>query len=121
MALPDKPTSTASQKEVLISEREKIPIVEPKPVKEVEPEVKDWLTKLETGEEIELPEPVTDDSGQALVSPVVPQQVDISLPLTEEEINRGLGLKIVDSFRWLAEWAKRLLKLAAGRFRYRLR
>ena len=102
-------------------EREKVPIVERKLPKEIEPEVKDWLTKLETGEEIQLPQPVTDDQGQVIVDTPAPQKVTVTLPLTEEEIRRGLGLKVVDSLLWLAEWTKRLLKIVGGKFIYKLK
>ncbi|HUS59785.1 MAG TPA: hypothetical protein VMX76_00145 [Nevskiaceae bacterium] len=121
MVLLDKPTSPSGRKEVLISEREKVPIVERKLPKEIEPEVKDWLTKLETGEEIQLPQPVTDDQGQVIVDTPAPQKVTVTLPLTEEEIRRGLGLKVVDSLLWLAEWTKRLLKIVGGKFIYKLK
>lgn len=121
MVLPDRSTSVSGRKEVLISEKEKVPVIERKPPKEIEPEIKDWLTKLETGEEIQLPRPVVDDQGQVVVDTPAPQQVTVTLPLTEEEIRKGLGLKVVDSFLWLAEWAKRLLKIVGGKFIYKLK
>lgn len=115
-------TSSVSgeRKEVLIGTKEKAPIVERVVPKELAPEVKDWMTKLETGEEIQLPQPVTDDSGQPLVSPPAPQQVTITLPLTEEEMKFALHQKVVESIRWLAEWTRRLLKIAGGKFIYKV-
>ena len=119
MALPDR-APESQQKEVTLSETEKIPIVERVIPKEVGPEVKDWLTKVETGAEIQLPQPVTDDNtGQAIVSPATPQQVAVTLPLTEEEISLGLGYKVIDSIRWLAEWCLRLVKITHGKIFYR--
>lgn len=111
MALPEP-------KETLVSEREKIPIVERKEG-EIKPEVKDYITKVETATEISLPQPVTDDTGQVIVDDVTPKKVKITLPLTEEEMHRGLHYKIVDSIRWLAEWCLRLVKIAHGKFIYR--
>ena len=111
MALPEP-------KESLISEREKIPIIERKEG-EVAPEVKDYVTKIETAAEISLPQPVIDDTGQIIVDDAQPKKVKITLPLTEEEIRRGLHYKIVDSFRWLAEWCLRLVKIVHGKFVYR--
>ena len=108
MALPEP-------KETLISEREKIPIVERKEG-EIKPEVKDYITKVETAAEIKLPQPVTDDQGQVIVDDVSPKKVVIKLPLTETEMKRGLHYKIVDSLRWLAEWCLRLVKIAHGKF-----
>jgi hypothetical protein len=113
------PSVSGERKEVLVGAKEKVPIVERVPPKEFEPEVKDWLTRLETGEEIQLPQPVTDDSGQPLVSPTTPQQVTVTLPLTEEEMKFALHQKVIESVRWLAEWTKRLLKIAGGRFIYK--
>ena len=51
---------------------------------------------------------------------VTPQQVTITLPLTEEEMSRALHLKIIYSLRWLGEWMKRLLKIIGGKFIYKL-
>jgi len=111
MALPEP-------KETLISEREKIPIVERKEGK-IKPEVKDYITKVETAAEIDLPQPITDDQGQVVADDITPRKVVIKLPLTEVEMKRGLHYKIADSFRWLAEWCLRLVKIAQGRFIYR--
>ena len=91
------------------SEPENVPIreiKEPQPDKEVE----NWMEKLEKGEDINLPQPVTDDFGQTLVQPVVTQKPKIVLPMTEEEINIGLAKKIVNSIRWMAEWCLRIFK-----------
>ena len=121
MTPPNLQVSSKERKEVLISEREKVPVVERRPPKEFEPEVKDWLTQLEAGEEIQLPQPVTDDQGQVIVDTAAPQQVTITLPLTEEEMARALPLKIIYSLRWLAEWTKRLVKIVGGQFSYKLK
>lgn len=110
MALPEP-------KETLVSEREKVPIVERKEG-EIKPEIKDYVTKVETAAEISLPQPVTDDQGQIIVDNTQPKKVKITLPLTEEEMRRGLYHKIVDSIRWLAEWCQRLIKIAHGKFIY---
>jgi hypothetical protein len=130
MALPDPlnktnppvdftPTGAGERKEAMTGPPERAPMVEISPPKEVGPEVKDWLTRLETGEEIQLPQAVTDDQGQPLVSPAQPAQVAVSLPLTDEEMNRALHLKIVYAARWLAEWMKRLVKIVGGKFTYK--
>lgn len=113
-------TPSGERKETLVSERERVPVVERVPPKEFEPEVKDWLTRVETGEEIQLPQQVTDDTGQVIIDTPAPQQVTVTLPLTEEEMKRALHLKLIYSLRWLAEWAKRLLKLAKGKFIYKV-
>ena len=115
------PPNAKERKEASITDKERVLIVERRPPKELEPEVKDWLEKIETGAEIQLPQPVTDDQGQVIVSPAAPQQVTVTLPLTEEEMSGALHLKIVYSLRWLAEWMKRLLKIAGGKFSYKLK
>ncbi len=113
------PTSAGERKETIVSAPEKTRPIEMAPAKETGPEVKDWLTKLETGEEIRLPQPVTDDTGQVMLDNAAPQQVTVTLPLTEEEINRALHIKIIYSLRWLAEWTKRLIKIVGGKFLYK--
>lgn len=86
------------------------------------PEIpKDLITELETADEVQLPAPVTDDGGAPLVSPAVPTQIAITLPLTSQEMTAGLKAKVTTSWRWLAEWAKRVLKKTTGRFIYELR
>lgn len=116
MALPGQ---TPERKEKPALAGEKVPIVERGMPKEVSPEVKDWLTRLETGEEIQLPQPVTDDSGQVIVDSPFPQQVTISLPLTDDEVEFGLAQKVTESIRWLAEWCLRLIKITHGKIFYR--
>lgn len=100
-----------------VERREKYPVVERPTIPEIPPEVE----KMEAvaGGEIVLPQPVTDKSGQPIVSPAAPQQVTITLPLDDQKMQLGLRLAITDSLRWLAEWMKRLLKKAGGKFIYR--
>ena len=99
-------------------EPEKVPI---RVIKETQPskEVENWMKKLEKGEDINLPQPVTDDFGQTLVQPAVTQKPNIILPMTEEEINIGVTKKIVNSIRWMAEWCLRLFKKDSQRVEYK--
>ena len=115
--------SPKEQKEILTQldrakEKEKAPVYEYKEP-EVSPEVEGWLEKLEKGEEIRLPQPVTDDQGQVVLDDSTPQEPKIVLPLTKEEMERGLHKKVWESMRWLAEWCKRLIKKASGRVFYK--
>lgn len=110
MALPSK--------ETIVSEREKFPVVERPITPEVPPEVEH--VEAVAGAEISLPQPVTDDSGGVIMDNVAPQQLTVTLPLTEEEMSQALHLKIIYSLRWLAEWMKRLLKILGGKFIYKL-
>jgi hypothetical protein len=110
MALPSK--------ETIISAHEKIPVIE-RPTKiEFEPEIKRVETVIE-GEEMSLSQPIVDDTGAVILDNASPQQVVVKLPLTEEEMDQALHLKVIYSFRWLAEWTKRVLKILGGKFVYR--
>ena len=68
----------------------------------------------------ELKTPITDDyTGQVLLKPAQPQNVTVTLPLTEEQVVKGLHEHIWDSVRWLAEWCVRQIKMLHGRVRYK--
>ena len=85
-----------------------------------EEEVESWLERLERGEDINLPQPVTDDqTGQVLVAPArQTQPPEMVLPVTEAVVKKGLHVKIWDSLRWLAEWSMRIFKMFPGRVVY---
>jgi len=122
MALPKEPEvpSLKEQKEILSRLfQEKHPIVERPVTPEVPPEVE--KAEAVAGAEISLPQPVTDDTGAVIVDTPAPQQVTVTLPLSEEEIEKGLAYKINFSIRWLAEWCRRLLKIMGGKFIYRFK
>jgi len=54
-----------------------------------------------------------------LVTAPSAQQSAIVLPLTEEEFQNALTVKIENSIRWLAEWSKRLMKILGSKVRFR--
>ena len=105
-------------KETIVSERDKFPVVEPITTPEVTPETQHM--EAVTGEEITLPQPVTDDTSQVVMDNAAPQQVVVKLPLTGQQMDQALHLKIIYSLRWLAEWTKRLLKIIGGKFAYKV-
>lgn len=109
MALPSKEAINAEQEAGPITER----LVTP----EIPPEIEH--VEAVSGAEIYLPQPVTDDSGATVMDNAAPQQVTVTLPLTDDQMNQALHLKIIYSLRWLAEWTKRLLKIAGGKFLYK--
>lgn len=120
MVLPKEPRISSAKRQKEIFSRvfpEKYKVVERPTVLEVPPEIE--KAEAVAGAEISLPQPVRDDSGQVIVDTPTPQQVTVTLPLSEEEIMKGLGYKITNSIRWLAEWCGRLLKIFKGGFRYR--
>jgi len=105
--------------EAQIGEKEKLPLEEKPITPEIPPEIEH--VEAIAGEEITLPKPITDSSGQPILDNAAPQQVTITLPLTEEEMQRALHLKIIYSLRWLAEWTKRLIKIVGGKFLYKFK
>ncbi|MGB9911641.1 MAG: hypothetical protein ACPLKP_03545 [Microgenomates group bacterium] len=102
-----------------LPEKEKLPVTERPFLPEIPPEVEH--VEVTAKQEFSLPTPVIDDSGQTLLDNAAPQQVTITLPLTEEEMVQALHLKIIYAARWLAEWTKRLIKIIGGRFTYKLK
>jgi hypothetical protein len=100
---------------------ERVPIVEQKEHEVIPEEVEGWLEKLERGEDVKLPQPITDDQDQPLVEPSGThiEEENIILPTTETSLNQGLKAKVTSSARWLAEWALRLIKKFPGRVFYK--
>jgi hypothetical protein len=119
MVLPPEPPAPSSRerKGIFSRGKEKPPAVEEIPKS---PEIPEAVERVGvTTGQVNLPQPVTDDAGAVVLDDATPKQVTITLPLTEKEIESALALKVVYSFRWLAEWTKRLLKKAGGKFVYR--
>lgn len=122
MAVGQQVFSPKEQKEILSEIEqgvgmEKVPVVERKA--EMRPEMRGWIRKLEEGEEIQLPQPVTDGAGQPIVQAAAPQQPQIILPLDEDQFVAALRKTVYDSIRWLAEWCRRLLKMFPGRIAFK--
>ena len=90
---------------------ESAPVVELREDEKVPEDVENWMEKLEQGEEIKLPQPVTFDD-EVIVSDSGNHVADdaLVLPLTEKEVEEGLHKKVYNSARWLAEWCIRVLK-----------
>ena len=63
------------------------------------------------------PAPITNKAGQVILAPSEPPP--INLPLSEPEVREGLHHKIIDAFRWLAEFCIYLIKKYPGRVFYR--
>ena len=117
MSLPAEPPAPPTK------ERESLPPISKETPVEVVPSVPEIPREVEAVEavsdEVSLPGPVTDDSGQVLVDSPAPRKVTITLPLTEEEIGKALHRKITESIRWLAEWVKMLATKTKGKFIYK--
>lgn len=108
-------------KEALISENQKFPIVEIEGKPRIPENYPELSKKIESfsNEEIVLSQPLIGEDGAIILDNPTSQQVTITLPLTDDQMNQALHLKIIYSFRWLAEWVKRLLKITGGKFTYK--
>jgi hypothetical protein len=81
-------------------------------------EIEGYVEKID--KEMELSSPVTDDyTQQVLLKSANPQDVAITLPLTEEQIQQGLHHKVWEAFTWLANWCLRQIKVRPGRVKYK--
>jgi len=81
-------------------------------------ELEKWMKEVPDAKTVTLPKPVADDYGQILVQAAQIPKPKIVLPISEPEMEIALHHKIIDSFRWLYEWAKRLILLQPGRVFY---
>lgn len=103
-----------------VSYSESAPVVELRENEKVPENVENWMEKLEQGEEIKLPQPVTHDD-HVIVSDSGNHVADdaLVLPLTEKEVEEGMHKKVYNSARWLAEWCVRVAKKLHGHVVYR--
>ena len=100
---------------------EKTPITEFTRNVDLEPEVEGWLEKLEK-EDTKLQQPIVDQTtGQTVLDDSGQQQsgFKVILPLTKDEMEKGLKDKVVNSIRWLAEWCMRMIKMFGNKVAYR--
>ncbi|MBU2052182.1 hypothetical protein KKH13_03200 [Patescibacteria group bacterium] len=106
-------------KESTVNTQEKTPITEYTRSVDLEPEVEGWLEKLEK-DQTQLSKPVTDDQGQVVLDDSQKQTgFKVVLPLTKDEMEKGLHHKVIDSLRWLAEWCLRLIKMFGDKIAFR--
>lgn len=91
----------------------RVEVVEEIPVNVEEEKLKEaegYIEKVE--KEAELAAPVVDDyTKQVLVGAAASQKPKVTLPLTDDQIQKGLHHKIWEGIRWLAEWCARQLKV----------
>lgn len=119
MAVTDKelpPASVGKRKEIIkkLFGEDTTLVKEIPTIPEVPPEIE--RAQPVHGASAQLTKPVTDDqTGQVLVTSPWAQATSVVLPLTEEEIEKGLTYKLVYSIRWLAEFCARIIKKAGGK------
>lgn len=104
----------------MAAQQEKNPITEYTRNVDLEPEVEGWLEKLEK-EQTQLSQPVVNpQTGQVVLDDAQKQPgFKVVLPLTKDEMEKGLKHKVVDSLRWLAEWCLRLIKMFGNKVAFR--
>jgi len=101
------------------SKQEKTPITEYTRNVDLEPEVEGWLEKVEK-ESSQLKAPIQDDTGKTIVDDAQKQDdFKVVLPMTKDEVEKGLHHKVIDSVRWLAEWCIRMVKMFGNKVKYR--
>ena len=77
------------------------------------------MTPVKSADEITLPKPVKDEYGQILVESAMPAKPKIILPLSKNQTQQAIHVKVVESIRWLAEWCLRLIKMFPRRTVYK--
>lgn len=86
---------------------------------EKQPELKGYVEEVESGVD-DLTGGVTDDyTTRILLAKKDPKSDVLILPLTEEQVVRGLHEQVWDGLRWLAEWCVRQIKVLHGKVRYK--
>ena len=94
---------------------ERVPIREVQTDFEPSGEVAEFVKPTPNPQTITLPKPVEDEYGDLLVQATQIPKPNITLPVSEEEMEKAFHYKVVDSVRWLAEWCHRNILLYPGR------
>jgi len=85
---------------------------------EVEKGAEGYIEKTEKAGETK--QVIVDDYTQAiLLKPTKNQNAKVTLPLTEDQIQKGLHHQVWESIRWLAEWCMRQVKILKDRVGYK--
>jgi hypothetical protein len=106
---------TVRTKEHTIEEVEEI-LTNPEVEKSLERD--GYMEKIE--HDAELAGGVTDDyTTRVLLGSSNDPNAPVTLPLTEEQLQVALHMKVWQSIRWLAEWCVRQIKVLHGRARYK--
>jgi len=85
---------------------------------EVEKGAEGYIEKVEKAGETK--QVIVDDYTQAiLLKPTKNQNAKVTLPLTDDQIQKGLHHQVWESIRWLAEWCIRQVKILKDRVVYK--
>jgi len=110
--LPEKKEISPSrfEEKSLVSEH----LIVPEVPKQVE-------AKESVGADLQLTKPVfNNQTGQAMLSAADPQQVQVTLPLTNKQLHQALKQRVNFAARWLGEQVMRLIKIKSRKFVYQL-
>jgi hypothetical protein len=87
--------------------------IEEEPIKELVEE--GHIERVEKSAELKTP--VMGGFGQPpLVQSASPQNPKVKLPLTGDQIEKGLHHQVWESIRWLAEWCKRQIEILKSKY-----
>jgi len=119
-AAVDVKTGTGKERDSGVGKQEVTPITEFTRKVDIEPEVEGWLEKLEK-EDTDLQQPLVSptDDDQVVVKSATPDDFKVVLPMSKDEVEKGIHHKVIDSVRWLAEWCVRMIKMFGNKVAYR--
>ena len=80
-------------------------------------QVKSWLQKIET--DPGMANPISDSSGQQLITPVPSQTPKVVLPITRTNFVDGFKKTFDDAGRWLSTFLLRLIKMKQGNVKFK--
>lgn len=102
----------------LVKASGKPPVEEVGVLPELAPELKEVGVE-QVSETVNLPQPVSHATGLTHAGPTTPVTAQLPLkikvPLTDDQIRKGLHQKVADSILWLAYWCLRQIKVAQAR------
>lgn len=103
---------------IMMNAPETIPLVEVGQETELDPEVQEYMERVEK-EKVALNQPIV-MNGNPIAHPPgwQPPEPNITLPTTRDKVLFGMKQKVGTSVRWLAEWCYRMIKKFHGRVVY---
>lgn len=70
-------------------------------------ETGEFIKNAANEDKIKMPKVIKDDYGDIILKASNAPKPNITLPVTEEELEKAFKKRVSDSIRWLAEWCKR--------------
>lgn len=113
-----QPTGSLRKEAIQLGSNEMVKYQEIGAELEKDQELEKWVEEIPDPKTITLPKPVKDDYGEILVQASQIPKPKIILPISEDQMEKALHYKIIDSIRWLYEWAKRVILSQPNRVYY---